>query len=56
MWRRSPFPVHSRACLIGSLIFINGHSVLGLYFSTAKCFGTFLPFVFIFMYVFFEIL
>lgn len=48
-------PLLSGACLIGPLIFINSHSVLGVYFGTAECFGTFLPFVFIFLYVFFEI-
>lgn len=51
----SGLPLLSRACLISPLIFINSDSALGVYFSTAECFGTFSPFVFIFLYVFFKI-
>lgn len=48
-------PLLSGACLIGPLIFMSCDLALRVYFSTAKCFGTFLPFAFIFLYVFFEI-
>lgn len=39
-------PPLSRACLVGRLIFRTSNSACGVYFSTAKCFGTFFPFYF----------